>query len=124
MNYVWLILAVATVPAGSLFFKAGTLRVGQSPQNLSRMLRFLLRAFSNPFVVSGVVFTILSIVSYAFAASIFPLAYVFSLVNAVPVVLTVVISLLLFKDKVSRLNWLGIATVCVGVVLVSCQVIK
>jgi multidrug transporter EmrE-like cation transporter len=77
----------------------------------------LLRAFSNPIVICGIVFTIIFMVTYSFAVSMFPLSYLYPLGNAIPLVLTVVFCLLLFKEKVSRTSWLGIATICVGVVL-------
>jgi len=117
MDYVWLIVALASGTASNLFWKAGMLRVGQSPQKLSKLPRFLLRAFSNPFVILGVVLTIIFMVTYAFAVSMFPLSYLYPLGTAIPIVLTIVFCLLLFKEKVSGMSWLGIATICVGVLL-------
>jgi multidrug transporter EmrE-like cation transporter len=118
MDYVWLILAIALIPANQAFYKAGMLRVGKSPQNFSRLPRFLLRAVSNRFVISGIVLFLLSVVASMFAVSIFPLGYVFALTNATPIVLVAVFSLLFFKEKVTRTGWLGIATICVGIALV------
>ncbi len=117
MDYVWLILAIATLSASNLCFKAGMLRVGKSPEKLSKLPRFFLRAFSNRFVISAIVLTIVSIVANASAISVFPLSYVYPLTQAMPLVLTVVLCLPLFKEKVSRMSWLGIVTICVGVVL-------
>jgi len=117
MDYIWVILAIATQSACNPFFKAGVLRVGQSPQNLSKLPNFLLRAFSNPFVISGVVLNLMYAVAYTLAVAVFPLSYVFPLVVAMPRVMVVIFSLILFKEKVSRMSWLGIATICVGVLL-------
>jgi len=117
MDYVWVILAIATQSACNPFFKAGMLRVGQSPQNLSKLPRFLLRTFSNPFVISGVVLNILFVLVYTLAVASFPLSYVYPLIVAMPMVAVVIFSLILFREKVSRISWLGIATICIGVVL-------
>jgi multidrug transporter EmrE-like cation transporter len=117
MDYAWLIIALASGSASNLFSKAGMLRVGKSPQNLGKLPRFLLRAFSNPLVICGVVLAIVFAVTYSFAMSVFPLSYLYPLSSAMPIVLVVVFSLLLFKEKVSRRSWVGIVTICVGVVL-------
>jgi multidrug transporter EmrE-like cation transporter len=117
MDYLWLVIAVASGSAANLFLKAGLLRVGESPQNLGKLPRFLLRAFSNPLVISAVILTIVFAVTYSFAMSAFPLSYLYTLNSALPIVVVVVFSLLLFKEKVSRTSWVGIATTCLGVVL-------
>jgi len=117
MDYVWLILAVASGSAASLVQKAGMLRVGKSPQNPGKLPRFLLRAFSNPLVICGVVLGIVFAVTYSFAMSVFAMSFLYPVTSAVPIVLVVVLSLLLFKEKVSRRSWLGIMTICLGVVL-------
>jgi len=117
MDYVWLILTLASLTASNLFLKAGMLRVGKSPQNSIKLPRFWLRAFSNPLVISSVVITIIYMVTNSFAVSMFPWSYLGPLVSALPLVLVVVFSLILFKEKVSGISWLGIATICVGVVL-------
>lgn len=122
MDYVWLILAIATQAGCNLSFKAGTLRVGQSPQKLSGLPGFVRRTFSNPFVIFGVVLNIMFVPAYAFAISAFALSYVYALVAAIPLVLIALFSLVLFREKISRMTWLGIAAICVGVVLLGIAV--
>jgi multidrug transporter EmrE-like cation transporter len=117
MNYVWLIIAIAAVPATALFFKAGMLRVGQSPQNLRKLPRFLLKTVSDPFVILAIISLIVGSTSFTFAISESQLSYVNTLYLAVPVVLIAIFSSLLFKEKVSGVSWLGIATICVGVTI-------
>ena len=117
MDYVWLILAIALIPASQVFFKAGILRVGQSPQQLGKLPRFLLKAVFNRFVICGIVLQLLSVIAMGSAISIFALSYFFPLSQAIPIVLVAVFSLVLFREKISRMSWLGIVIICVGVAL-------
>lgn len=117
MDYIWLIIAIAAVPATALFFKAGMLRVGQSPQNLRKLPRFLLNTVSNPFVIFAIISLIVGSTSFTFAISESQLSFVNTLYLAVPIVLIPILSLLFFKEKVSGLSWLGIVTICVGVTI-------
>jgi len=116
MGYVWLIAALASSTAGELFFKAGMLRVGKSPQNLRKLPRFWLRTYTNPLVILSIVITIIWIVTSAIATSILPLSYMVALGTSIPLMLITVFCLPLFKEKVSRLSWLGIVMICVGTV--------
>ena len=117
MDYVWLILAMTSTAAVQVFLKAGVLRVGKSPQNLRKLPRFALRIVSNPLVISAIILFIVQLVTMSFALSKFQLSYFYPLYKSVTLVSVVVFSLLLFKEKVSRMGWLGIVTIWVGVVI-------
>ena len=117
MDYMWLIIAIAAAPVGQVFFKVGMLKVGESPQNFRKLPRFLLRVVSNPHVICAIILTVVMSVSFTLAVSKSQLSFVYPLVAAIPLVLVVIFSSLLFKEKVTGLSWLGIATICVGVVL-------
>jgi len=117
MDYVWLIITIVCAAACPLLFKAGMLRVGQSPQNLGKLPRFLLKAISNPYIICGIVFFVVMALTLNAAISVLPLSFVNPLTTAIPLVLIMVFSSLWFKEKVNRMSWLGIATICVGVTI-------
>jgi len=117
MDYMWLIVCIAAAPVGQVFFKAGMLRVGESPQSFRKLPRFLLRVVSNPLVIGAIILTVVMSVSFTLAVSKSELSFIYPLVVAIPLVLVMVFSSFLFKEKVSRLGWLGIAAICVGVTI-------
>ncbi len=90
------------------------LRVGQSPKDLRKLPRFLLKTASNPFVILAVVSLIVGSTCFTFAISESELSFINTLYLAVPIALTPILTSLLFKEKVSRRSWLGIAAICVG----------
>lgn len=117
MGYIWLTVSVAALVVAMLLWKAGMLRVGQPPDKLRKLPRFLLKCISNPIVLSAVIIFIVVGVTGSFALSMLPLSYMLPLATAIPIVLIPIFSLYLFKEKVSRMNWLGIAIICVGVIV-------
>lgn len=117
MDYMWLIVCIAAAPFVQVSFKAGMLRVGQSPQKFRKLPRFLLRVVFNPYVICSIILANVTSISFTLAVAKSQLSFVYPLFVAIPLVLVMVFSSLLFKEKVSRRGWLGIAAICVGVVI-------
>jgi len=119
MAYFWLWVSIAMATASALFLKEATVIVGDLPEDFSAFPDWMLTMVSNPYTLSALFFFVLAIITNTIALSRLKLSYIFPLISVVPIALIAVFSLLLFEEKVPWLGWLAIATICVGVFLVS-----
>jgi len=118
MVYLLVSIAVAAMTAAQLLLKKGLLVVGESPARLGDLLPFFVKAYSNIYVISAVLVTIMGGMAWILAVSKAELSFVYPFM-ALSYVLVALFSLFLFKEDVTALRWLGIIVICVGVFLVS-----
>jgi drug/metabolite transporter (DMT)-like permease len=118
MIYLLVFISVAAMTAAQLLLKKGLIVVGQLPQSFSQLLPFFLKVYSNPYVISAVFLTILTALAWVLAVSRTQLSFLYPFM-ALSYVLVALFSLLLFKEDVTALRWVGIVVICVGVFLVS-----
>ena len=118
MNYVLIFISIAAMTAAQLLLKKGLLLIGQSPHSFGELFRFFSRAYSNIYVISAVVLTIITALAWIQVASKLEISYIYPFM-ALSYVLVAVFSIWMFHDNVSLLRWAGIAVVCLGVFLVS-----
>ena len=114
-----ILLSVGCGVAGQLTLKIGMGHVGHiGAEALAQPLATALRVLTNPLVVGGLGLyalgaafwlTVLSRVPLSFAYPILALSYAF----------TPILAWAILGEPVPSLRWLGIATICLGVVLVS-----
>ena len=114
-----LVLAsVAGMTAAQLLLKRGLLCVGEFPGRLGDVLPFILKAYTNVYVVAAVLVTIATALAWVLAVSRAQLSFLYPFM-ALSYVFVALLSLLLFREDVTALRWVGIAVICVGVFLVS-----
>ena len=118
MVYLLIFISVAAMTAAQLFLKKGMLLIGQFPQNFSDLIPFFIKAFTNTYVISAVFLTILTALAWILAVSRAQLSFIYPFM-ALSYVLVALFSLLIFKEDVTTLRWLGIIAICLGVFLVS-----
>lgn len=118
MLYILVFISVAAMTAAQLLLKKGLLLVGEFPAHLGNLLPFFLKAFTNIYVISAVLLTIVTALTWILAVSKAQLSSVYPFM-ALSYVLVALFSLLLFKEDVGVLRWLGIIVICAGVFLVS-----
>jgi uncharacterized membrane protein len=118
MVYVLVLISVAGMTAAQLLLKKGLLAVGHFPHNLGEAPHFFLKAYTNPYVIAAVFFTIVTALAWLLAVSKAELSHVYPFM-ALSYVLVAVFSMVIFKEDVSLLRWSGIAVICLGVLLVS-----
>ena len=118
MVYLLVSISVAAMTAAHLFLKKGMLIIGRAPQNPGELVPFYLKAFTNIHVISGIFLIILTGLAWILAVSRAELSSIYPFM-ALSFVLVALFSLLLFKEDVTILRWLGIIIICLGVFLVS-----
>lgn len=116
--YILIFISVAGMSAAQLLLKKGLLSIGQWPQNFSEIIKFFLKVFSNPYVISAVMMTLLTVLAWILALSKAELSNAYPFM-ALSYVLVAVFSLLFFKEDITVLRWFGILVICLGVFLVS-----
>jgi drug/metabolite transporter (DMT)-like permease len=111
-------ISVAAMTAAQLLLKRGLHLVGAFPGHLSDVLPFFLKAFTNIYVISAVLFTIVTALAWILTVSKAQLSFVYPFM-ALSYAFVALFSLFLFKEGVTALRWVGIIVICVGVFLVS-----
>jgi drug/metabolite transporter (DMT)-like permease len=118
MNYILIFITIISTTAALLLLKKGLLIVGQSPQGFFELLRFFVKAYTNIYVISAVVLTIIAAFAWIQAASKLEISYIYPFM-AISYALVALFSIWLFHENVTLLRWVGIAVVCLGVFLIS-----
>lgn len=118
MLYLLISVTLIAVSGVHLLLKQGLISIGQSPSNLAECIPFMLKFFTNPYCISAALLTLLAVPTWVLAISRAQLSFVYPFA-ALSYVIVALFSLLLFKEDVGILRWLGIIVICVGVFLVA-----
>ena len=118
MVYLLVFISVAAMTAAQLLLKKGLLFIGQYPQSLSELGPFFSKAYTNGYVISATFLTIITALAWILALSKAELSHIYPFM-ALSYVLVALFSLLIFKEDVTALRWVGIVVICLGVFLVS-----
>ena len=104
--------------AGQLLLKKGMNRVGQVSLLNSNVMKTVFRMLTNPFVVIGGFVFVASLALWLVVLSKLDVIYAYPIVS-INYALIALASKFFFKEKVSKLRWVSIFVICMGVVLVS-----
>jgi multidrug transporter EmrE-like cation transporter len=118
-SLVLIFLAVVLGVGGQLTLKLGMSQVGRiGSEALERPLQMGFRVLTNPLVVIGLGLYVLGAVVWLTVLSRVPLSFAYPIL-ASSYAFTPVLAWLLLGESVPSLRWIGIATICLGVFLVS-----
>ena len=118
MLYLLVFISVAAMTAAQLLLKKGLLLIGEFPGRPGDLVPFFLKAFTNIYVISAVFLTIVTALTWILAVSKAQLSFVYPFM-ALSYFLVALFSLLIFKENVTAIRWVGILVICLGVFLVS-----
>ncbi len=105
--------------AGQISLKVGMTQVGQIGSNaLEHPLQIAVQVFTSPLVIVGLGLYGLGALSWLTVLSRVPLSFAYPLV-ALSYAFTPLLALVLLRENVPSLRWLGILTICLGAFLVS-----
>ncbi|MHB1131348.1 MAG: EamA family transporter [Chloroflexota bacterium] len=114
-----ILLSVACGVCGQLTLKSGMTQVGRiDAEAIALPLQTVLRVLSNPLVLGGLGLYVLGAASWLTVLSRVPLSFAYPIL-AISYAVTPVLAWFLLGESVPSVRWLGIAAICVGVVLVS-----
>jgi uncharacterized membrane protein len=115
--YYLVIISVIAMSGAQLLLKKGLMSIGQSPQSFGELTGFFLKACSNIYVILAILLTIVTALSWMQAASKAEISRLYPFM-ALSYVLVAIFSMLIFKENVTILRWIGIVAICIGVFLV------
>jgi len=118
MAILFIFLTVTWTVAGQLLVKKGMLEVGSSPSQIRLLPGFVWRALTNWKVVSGLICAVAAALSWIVAISRSELSFAYPF-TALAIVTVLALSGALFHEKVSITRWIGVAIVCVGILVAS-----
>jgi uncharacterized membrane protein len=118
MIYVLLLITLAGTVAAQLLLKKGLIEVGRSPSQVSEVIPFLLGAFTNLYILAAMFSVLVTALAWIFALSKGELSHLYPFMG-LSFVLVALFSLIIFKEDVTALRWVGIIVICLGVFLVS-----
>ena len=117
MHHFWLIvISVLIAVGGQLFLKQGLTQLGE--YTLKTVVFHLPQIFSNPLVILGFACYLTSSILWIVIISRVPLSYAYPLIS-LGYVFVVFFSVVLFKENVSLVRWIGVGVICLGVFLIS-----
>ena len=111
-------LTVAFTVVGQLAVKSGMGQVGSSPTQPGDLLSFLLRAFTNPRVVFGLVCAVVASAAWTVAVSRVPITVAYPFLS-LGMVLVLAFGGAVFGEAVPLTRWIGVLIVFVGIVIAS-----
>ena len=116
----WLFLSctVLLTVAGQLLVKRGMLQVGSSPEQLSLLPQFVMRALTNRWVMFGFGCAAFAAAAWIVTISRAQLSFAYPFI-ALTIVLVLALSGLIFDEAVPAQRWIGVAVVCLGLVIAS-----
>ena len=114
-----ILVSVVCGVGGQVSLKMGMNQAGRiGAEALSQPLQIALRVATNPLVVGGLALYVLGAVAWLMVLSRVPLSFAYPLL-ALTYAFTPLLAWLVLGESVPALRWLGIATICLGVYLVS-----
>lgn len=117
-TYILLALMVSFGSVGDVTLSHGMKRIGEFQKwSLDGALLFFVRAFSSGTVWLGIGLLLMFFLSYLLVLSWADFSYV-SPASAVGYVLVALMGYFLLGEHVPALRWLGVGTICLGVLLV------
>ena len=116
--YLLVLISVCTMSGAQLLLKKG-LQIVDFPSGLSGLVSFFAKAFSNGYILTAIFLVGVTALCWMLAVSkaehlsqLYPFM-------AISYVLVALFSWWLFGESVTVWRWMGIAMICVGVVLVA-----
>jgi multidrug transporter EmrE-like cation transporter len=112
------LLATLIATLGQLLLKTGMRQVGPiSGSDLSNPFPLLLTVFTNPWILIAIPIYVAGFLMWLIVLSKLDLSHAYPFL-AVTYVLVPLLSWLLLGEQVPSMRWIGIAVICVGLVLV------
>lgn len=118
IGYVYIALTIVFTVYGQLIIKQQVNMVGEFPSGAGIVPFYVRFILTRPLVLSGFVCAVLASISWIGALSKFELSYAYPFMS-LNFVFVVVLSVLLFKEHMNVHKALGLAVICVGVIIVS-----
>lgn len=116
--YIFIGLTILFTVCGQLLVKSASFEFGPFPKDLSMLIQFLIRAFTNIKLLAGLFSAVIASIMWMSALSLTDISFAYPFMG-LAIVLVLALSPLLFKEIVPWTRWLGVAVVCLGLWIAS-----
>ena len=116
--YIFIGLTILFTVCGQLLVKSASFEFGPFPKDLSMLIQFLIRAFTNVKLLAGLFSAVIASIMWMSALSLTDISFAYPFMG-LAIVLVLALSPLLFKEIVPWTRWLGVAVVCLGLWIAS-----
>jgi drug/metabolite transporter (DMT)-like permease len=116
MSYLLIAATIGLTVAGQLLVKAGMIEVGSFPGQLDQAWSFMFNTLTNVKVLLGLTSAVLAALCWTAAVSVSDISFAYPFI-ALAIVLVLALSGLVFRESVPIARWMGVAIVCVGLVV-------
>ena len=116
--YVLIAVTIGFTVSGQLLVKYGTQQLGSYPRSLAEAFPYLLTALTNVWIVIGLGAAVAAALAWIGAVSLSDISFAYPFMG-LAIVLVLAMSPLLFGEHVPTTRWIGVAIVCVGILVTS-----
>lgn len=118
LRFLLIFIPIVIAAAGQIILKLGMNKIGVVDFAKTGLVNFFLKIFNTPLVLLGLFFYAFSAILWLVVLSREKLSFVYPLV-AFSYVITVVLSVVILKEEVPWLHWLGLGVICLGIILIA-----
>jgi len=119
MKVGFILGCIILAPAGNLLLKHGMMQVGDLSHNTGGLLPYVIKTFTRPEILIGMVMYIGSFVMWLGLLSMVDISIVYPVFVSAAFIIVTVASMLWFGETVSVMRIIGIAVVVAGIAIVS-----
>jgi drug/metabolite transporter (DMT)-like permease len=115
-TYILIGLTILFTVGGQLLVKGGMTKVGAMPQQSKAIFSYVWKALTNWMVFLGLVFAVVAAICWMGAVSNTNISFAYPFM-ALAIVLVLAFSPVLFKESIKWTQWVGVAIVCIGLIV-------
>lgn len=118
LRFILIFIPIIIAAAGQIALKLGMNKIGMVDFAKIRLFTFFLKTFTTPLVLFGLFLYGLSTMLWLVVLSREKLSFVYPMV-AFSYVLTVILSMVILREEVPWLRWVGLGVICLGIFLIA-----
>lgn len=118
LRFILIFIPIIIAAAGQIILKLGMNKIGMVDFAKTGLFNFFLKTFTTPLVLFGLVLYAFSAILWLVVLSREKLSFVYPMV-AFSYVVTVALSVVILKEEVPWLRWLGLGVICLGIILIA-----
>jgi len=117
-NFILVMTPISLGIIAQILLKTGMLQIGKFSVEFSKLFSTFVGIFLNPFVLTGMFLYFAASLLWLIVLSRIDLSFAYPLLS-VGYIFIVLYSDLILKEDVSLVRWIGVVTICLGVILIS-----
>lgn len=117
-RFLLIFVPIIIAAGGQIILKLGMNKIGAFNFSETSLLSFFSKILTTPLVLLGLSLYGLSAFLWLMVLSREKLSFVYPMV-AFSYVVTVILSMVILKEEVSWLRWLGLGVICLGILLIA-----